>query len=186
MRRPFSAVLNELPVKATLMKLHLPVLLLASAVAFAEEPPKPKRAVLGLESHAAAQEEEEPLGLEEVLVDRVCGVVVDKVAEGGAAAKAGIKAGDVLLQFGDQKLFTNDDLTDQLKVAKPGAEVKVRLKRSDTLKEETVTVTLTAEDGAAWPGVEWTYAGPEQLDDALAEAKKAGKKVLVGASGAET
>ena len=62
----------------------------------------------------------------------------------------------------------------------------MRLKRGDTLKEETVAVTLGSEDGAAWSGVAWTYAGPEQLDDALAEAKKSGKKVLVGASGAET
>lgn len=152
----------------------------------AEEPPAEKHAVLGAASRSPSKEESKALGLGNAIAGRVNGQIVTEVEKGGPAEKAGLKPGDALLAFGDNLVYSRDDVDDFLRAAAPGSEVKVRAMRAESKKEETLTVTLGAEKGASFTGITWEYAGPGQLDEALAAAKKDGKKVLVGISGAET
>lgn len=155
-------------------------------VVVAEEPPAEKHAVLGAASRSPSKDETKALGLGNAIAGRVNGQVVTEVEKGGPAESAGLKAGDALLALGDNLVYSRDDVDDFLRAAAPGAEVKVRVMRAESKKEETLTVTLGSEKGGAFTGIRWDFAGPGQLDEALAAAKKDGKKVLVGISGAET
>jgi len=147
---------------------------------------KPEKGPLGADTRVPTAEEAKTYQLGK-LVGKVQGQYVSGVDKGGPAEKAGLKAGDVLLVLDANKVFSRDDIEDFLRVSQPGAQVKVLVKRAGTYKEETVTVTLGAnkvEDKDKH--FTWQYAGLGQLDDALAAAKKDGKLVLVGLSGADT
>jgi len=143
-------------------------------------------AALGADTRVPTAEEAKTYELGK-LVGRVQGQCVASVDKGGPAEKAGLKPGDVLLVLDANKVFSRDDIDDFLRVSQPGAEVKMLVKRADTYKEENVMVTLGAnkvEDKDKH--FAWQYAGLGQLDAAVAAAKKKGKLVLVGLSGAET
>jgi predicted metalloprotease with PDZ domain len=145
-----------------------------------------KRATLGAETRVPTSEEVKTYQLVK-LVGRVQGQYVSGVDNGGPAENAGLKAGDVLLALDANKLFSRDDIEDFLRVSHPDSKVKVLLKRCGTDKQEAVTVILGAskvEDKEKH--FTWQYAGLGQLDAALAAAKKDGKRVLVGLSGADT
>jgi S1-C subfamily serine protease len=143
-------------------------------------------AALGADTRVPTAEEARTYELGK-LVGRVQGQYVASVEKGGPAEKAGLKPGDVLLVLDANKVFSRDDIDDFLRVSRPGAKVKMLVKRADTYKEESVLVTVGAnkvEDKDKH--FTWQYAGLGQLDAAVAAAKKDGKLVLVGLSGAET
>ena len=143
-------------------------------------------AALGAETRVPSADEAKTYQLGR-LVGKVQGQYVSGLDKDGPADKAGLKAGDVLLVLDANKVFSRDDIEDFLRVSEPGAKVKVLVKRAGTYKEETVTVTLGAskvEDKEKH--FTWQYAGLGQLDACLAAAKKDGKLVLVGLSGADT
>jgi serine protease DegQ len=71
------------------------------------------------------------------------GVIALQVVPGSPADRAGIRAGDVLVQFGDQKLDTAEDLLLALRSAKVGDRVQVTYIDKDG-NRQTVMVTLTA------------------------------------------
>jgi len=142
-------------------------------------------AALGAETRVPTADEAKTYDLGK-LVGRVQGQHVSSVDKGGPADKAGLKPGDVLLVLDANKLFSRDDLEDFLRVSKPGAQVKVAVKRAETFKEATITVTLGANRVEGKDKLfAWQYAGLGQLDAAVAAAKKEGKLVLVGLSGAD-
>lgn len=152
----------------------------------ADEPKTVKCAALGAETRVPSADEAKAYQLDK-LVGKVQGQYVCGVDKDGPAEKAGLKAGDVLLALDANKVFSRDDIEDFLRVSQPDSKVKVFVKRAGTFKEETVTVALGAtkvEDKAKH--ISWQYAGSGQLDAALAAAKKEGKPVLVGLSGADT
>jgi C-terminal processing protease CtpA/Prc len=154
--------------------------------ASANDEKAPQGTVLGAESRAATAEEAKTYGLEQ-LKGRAAGQFVTAVAKDSPAEKAGLQVGDVVVALGANKLYSRDDLDDFLRVSEHGAKVKASVKRAGTFKEEIVTVMLGPSAKAASNGqFRWQYAGVGQLDRALAAAKKAGKPVLVGLSGAET
>lgn len=143
-------------------------------------------ATLGADTRVPTAEEAKTYQLGK-LVGKVQGQYVSAVSKGGPTEKAGLKAGDVLLSLDANKIFSRDDIEDFIRVSQPGAKVKVVVKRAGTFKEELIAVTL----GEAKATVEnkqftWQHAGLGQLDTALAAAKKDGKLVLVGLSGADT
>src|SRR5947208_16675276 len=69
------------------------------------------------------------------------GVKFSDVRPGSPAAKAGLKAGDVLVQFGDKAIKNLYDFTDALRRSKVGDVVEVKVLRGD----QTVTATVTLE-----------------------------------------
>ena len=142
-------------------------------------------AALGAETRVPTAEEAKAYDLGKLL-GKVQGQYVSSVDKGGPADKAGLKRGDVILVLDANKLFSRDDIEDFLRVSKPGTQVKVAVKRAETYKEETVTVTLGANKVEGKDKhFTWQYAGLGQLDAAVAAAKKEGKLVLVGLSGAD-
>ena len=70
------------------------------------------------------------------------GVLVTEVDEAGAAGKAGIKAGDVIVRFDGKAVKDGDDLRTALADAEAGTSAKVGLQRDGRAMD--VTVTLAA------------------------------------------
>jgi C-terminal processing protease CtpA/Prc len=156
------------------------------SVLLAEERTAAKGATLGAQTRVPTADEAKTYQLDK-LVGRTQGQYVRSVEKGGPAEKAGLEVGDVLVALDANKVFSRDDIEDFLRVSQPDSKVKVLVKRAGSFKEETVTVTLgatTIEDNDKH--FTWQYAGLGQLDAALAAAKKQGKLVLVGLSGADT
>lgn len=65
---------------------------------------------------------------------------IKEVKSGGPAEKAGLKPGDVILEFGDKKVRTKEALRIALQYKKPGEKVKLKVKRGD--KEIELTLEL--------------------------------------------
>lgn len=81
----------------------------------------------------------------ELHVGRSSGVVVYAVERGGAADRAGIEPGDVLVGLAGQPLESVEDLFAALRRHRPGQEVAVELVRDGTTR--TVQVRLSAKPG---------------------------------------
>lgn len=148
--------------------------------------PKKKAAVLGLKTKVPSEETTKALGLKNKV--RVLGREVSALEPDGAAARAGLKVGDVVLRLGNNDLYSTDDIADFLSVASPGDRVPVVLKRTGETEQVKLVATLDGVSVALseTPGIEWQYASMGQLPLALGEARAKKKKVLVGLSGAET
>lgn len=69
---------------------------------------------------------------------------LDEVTEEGPAASAGLRAGDVIVEFDGKEVATADDIRAVLRKKKPGDEVEVVVKRGT--KTVTRTVTLGKRD----------------------------------------
>jgi len=87
------------------------------------------RASLGIVAQTVADASGQPAG---------AGVV--SVKPGGAAAKAGIRSGDIIIGLAGKKIPSADVLQAVLASRKPGDLVEVRLDRNDS--ETAVLVTL--------------------------------------------
>lgn len=148
-----------------------------------KEAPGRKEADLGAATRAPSPEEVKAYALP--AGTRPQGQVVESVTAGGPAEKAGVERGDVILVFDGSKIYSRDALEDLLRASEPGLEIKVLLRREKTRKEEEIQLKM-GERASSGKGILWEYAGIERLDAALARAKKEGKVVLVGLSGAET
>jgi hypothetical protein len=70
------------------------------------------------------------------------GVLIADVDANSPAEKAGLKPHDVLLTYGDQKLFSPEQLGGLVAADKPGAAVKLSIFRQG--KKDDVTVTLSS------------------------------------------
>lgn len=151
------------------------------------EEKKPERvAFAGLVTRGAEDDEKAEFGLGAEIAGRANGVVVETVVKGGPAEAAGIEVGDVVLAFDENRPYSDDELQDCVRSAKAGQKVRVLLKRREGKTEEAVELTLGSTDAPEGRRIAWRYAGPAQMQDALALAKQEGKLVMVGVSGAET
>ena len=72
------------------------------------------------------------------------GAFLTKVTEGGAADKAGIKKGDIIVKLDGQKVSGKDDLVSKLQYYESGETIDVDIARANSgeYKEQTVKVTL--------------------------------------------
>lgn len=70
------------------------------------------------------------------------GALVDQVTEGGAAEAAGIRSGDIVIEFAGQKVTSAADLTAMVRAQPAGAEVEVKIVRGD----QTLLLTATLGD----------------------------------------
>lgn len=116
---------------------------------------------------------------------RYYGQVTTEVEKEGPAYKAGIGVGDVILKLNENRIYSQDNILDFLRVTPPETSVTITMKRVGREKEETLAVILGRRKSEA-NGIPWQFASLEQLASALALAKKEGRKVLIGISGAET
>jgi hypothetical protein len=71
------------------------------------------------------------------------GVRFTVISSGSPADKAGVKAGDVLIQFGDSKVGTVEDFENALRKHRAGDKVAIVVKRG----EQEVTLEVTLERG---------------------------------------
>jgi S1-C subfamily serine protease len=158
--------------------------LFALGIALAEDPKPRQGTSLGVETRKPDPLDREAFGIEQELAGRPEGRVVTTVARDSAAGKAGLAVGDLLIAFDGHTLYSQDDLDDALRAAWTGKEVQLRIKRAGSKGETTLATTPDAAE--LRPGIQWEFAGPAQLEAALALAKKRKTRVMVGVSGAET
>jgi serine protease Do len=78
-------------------------------------------------------------------LDRPAGALVAQVVEGSPAEEAGIREGDVIVEFDGEYIETSSELPHVVGLVKPGSEVKVGLIRDGDQK------TLSVEVGALSP-----------------------------------
>ena len=93
-------------------------------------------------------------------LDRPSGALVSKVEPGLAAAKAGLKEGDVIVEFGGRKIEKSSDLPLVVAETAPGASVAIKVWRDRGEKSLNITVgameseavAVASADGAAPKG----------------------------------
>jgi serine protease Do len=85
------------------------------------------------------------------------GVLVPEVTEGSAAEKAGLKPGDVIIEFNGRPIETAKELQSRVAALKPSSEVELVVLRDG--KQKTLTVTL----GERTPKEQIASGGPETL-----------------------
>jgi serine protease Do len=73
-------------------------------------------------------------------LERPAGALVANVENGGPAAKAGLRSGDVILKFNEQPIVASSDLPALLGQSVPGEQAKLEIWRQG--KRETVTAKL--------------------------------------------
>jgi serine protease Do len=93
------------------------------------------RGRIGVQVRPILQEDVEALGLK----DRR-GALVAAVSEEGPASAAGMRAGDVILEFNGKPVTRNDDLPQQVAATAPGTTVPVKVIREG--KERTLNVKV--------------------------------------------
>ncbi len=90
------------------------------------------------------------------VLERNQGILVSEVAQDSPAEKAGLKTNDILLTFGDQMLFSPEQLVALVHADKGGDQVQLGIVREG--KKQDITVTLgehslasAADDGSRIP-----------------------------------
>ncbi|MBK8341646.1 MAG: trypsin-like peptidase domain-containing protein [Flavobacteriales bacterium] len=78
-------------------------------------------------------------------MDRIRGVFVNGITEGGAAQKAGIVEGDVIVKVGTMEVNNVPQLQEQVGTFRPGDEVTVTIVRDG--KEKVLEMELRGKDG---------------------------------------
>ncbi len=68
------------------------------------------------------------------------GAIVQQVAENGPAAKAGVRAGDIIVEFNGRKVENDRALVEMVVATRPGTTVPVKLVRDKQHKSLNLTV----------------------------------------------
>ena len=100
-----------------------------------------RRGLIGVQIQEVTREFADSLGL-----DRPMGALVALVSPGGAADKAGIRVGDVILRFNDRTIDSSADLPLAVGSARPGSEAKVEIFRDG--KRRTLDLTVGEADSS--------------------------------------
>jgi len=79
---------------------------------------------------------------QELKLDVKKGVYVESVTVGGPADRAGIEAGDVILDVDGQAVTTGKQLIEDFQQHKVGERITLRVARQGTQKQENITVVL--------------------------------------------
>lgn len=84
-------------------------------------------------------------------LDKPKGAIVGDVQPGGAADKAGIKSGDLVLAVGNQEVLHAQDLPRLVARNAPGTKVTLKLQRDRVQRDVPVTLDELKEEGAEGP-----------------------------------
>lgn len=108
------------------------------------------------------------------------GVLVRDVVEDSPAEKAGIKKGDVILTFGEEKVLDTEQFVRTVKKTSPGDEVELLIVRDG--KEETLTITIGETPGnklreSEFPGFEPRKGKPQVYKSFAFSGGRIGVKV---------
>ena len=118
------------------LSLSLAAILLAAAILTALiKPAAAESGFTGMQIQGMSQQTASALGLKST-----DGVLVRDVALGGPADKAGIKRGDLILNYGGQRIDSFKKMMAVAGITKPGQEVKVSILREG--KPVTLTMKL--------------------------------------------
>jgi serine protease Do len=82
--------------------------------------------------------------LEEFGLKERKGALVSQVPAGGAASKAGVKAGDVIVEYNGRPVTNSDSLVKMVVATKPGSTVPIKVLREK--QEKTLNVTVDELD----------------------------------------
>jgi serine protease Do len=121
------------------LSFSIPVEVATSTARQLRETGKVERGLLGVIVGAVTREMAEALEL-----DRPVGALVNDITEDGAADRAGIEPGDVILAFNDAEVETWNDLPPLVGANPPGTKATVKVSREG--KEKTFDVVLDALD----------------------------------------
>jgi len=83
-------------------------------------------------------------GLEEFGLKERKGALVAQAPSGGAASKAGVRPGDVIVQYNGRPVNNNDELVKMVVATKPGTTVPIKVLRDK--QEKTLNVTVEELD----------------------------------------
>jgi len=125
------------------LSFSIPIELAASTVQQLRETGRVERGLLGVVVGAVTRELAEAMKL-----DRPVGALVNDVTPDGAADRAGIEPGDVILSFNDMPLETWNDLPPLVGANPPGTKASVGVSRNGKLRSfEVVLDALPAGEG---------------------------------------
>ena len=113
----------------------VPVTIVKKVVEDLKEFGEVQRALLGITMGSVNAEIAEELEL-----DKIEGVYVSSVVDGGAAKEAGIKAEDIIIALNGDPIKTAGDLQVSIGQYRPGDDVKVVVLRNNEKKQFTVTL----------------------------------------------
>ena len=124
------------------LSFSIPVEVAASTAKQLRETGKVERGLLGVIVGAVTREMAEALSL-----DRPIGALVNDTTPGGAADRAGIEPGDVILSFNESPVETWNDLPPLVGANPPGTEAMVKVSREGQDKVFEVTLDALNSDG---------------------------------------
>jgi serine protease Do len=87
------------------------------------------------------------------------GAVIVEISEGGAAAKAGLKKGDIITRIDDKKIEDAEDVSTTVRAHKPGDKVDITVIRDG--KEQKIAAELTKWKGVKMQG----FSAPRVLEE---------------------
>jgi serine protease Do len=105
------------------------------------------RGFIGVAPDDLSKEVAEAIGL-----GKASGSLIRSVSPGGAAAKAGIEAGDVITKIDGKQIEKSTDLRRVIAGIKPGAKVSVQVFRRGAYKDLSMTVGEMPDDRAQAAG----------------------------------
>jgi serine protease Do len=104
-------------------------------------------------------------GFEDFGLTKRMGAIVAEVTPGGAALKAGMEPGDVIVQYNGRPVGSNDELVKMVVATKPGTSVQVKVLRNKQEKTLNVVVDeldLEAEQNAGRRAPQTDQPAPEE------------------------
>jgi len=127
-----------------------------------------QRAILGVQTKELDSETAEKNGVKEIK-----GVFVDKVLEGSAAEKAGIKSGDVILEINGIEVNSPSLLQEQISKYRPNQQIDLIVNRSSNKKHFTATLrnmkggleTVKSDETLSILGAEFKEVSAKQKKD---------------------
>lgn len=118
----------------------------SSGVGFATKIEEIQKILPALKKGERTEKPKEPyLGIVYGEGEEIEGLRIVEVVPNSPAAEAGLKEGDILMEFAGTAILTPDDLKNTLAKKKIGDEVVLKIKRpldNDKFKEETITLKL--------------------------------------------
>ena len=139
----------------------IPIEVAMNAVRQLRDTGKVVRGQLGVRIQDVTRENAAELGL-----DRPVGAFVDSVENGSAAARAGVRPGDVITRFNGREISRSAELPPMVGAMPPGSRASLSLLRDG--KPLDVVVTLSALDAGGSPGA--APAAPAAAEPAAGNA----------------